>query len=159
MEYLTCILSDRENTGDVQQEEVIGWYFSAFQLPKKVEALWDLFTNTRYVHFPFEVFRNNKAQQLPGRYNLNIFTIDNNWLENVVVRGKTYTKLLAVGFLQLEPMRRRKPVVSPYIPPLGILSGGITNSRQLPRCNFPVHFLVVIINCLANWTPIQQRQT
>ena len=52
-----------------------------------------------------------------------------------------------------------KPVVSPYIPSLRILSGGITNSWQLPRYNLPVHFLVVIINCLANWTPIQQRQS
>ena len=108
--------------------------------------------------FPFEVFRNSKAQHFYGRYDLNTFTIDKYALENVI-RGKTYTKLLAFGFLQLGPIRRRKPVVSPYIPSLGILSGGITNSWQLPRYNLPVHFLVVIINCLANWTPIQQRQS
>ena len=38
MEYLTCILSNWANTGDVEQEKVIGGYFSAFQLREKVEA-------------------------------------------------------------------------------------------------------------------------
>ena len=38
MEYLISILSNRVNTCDVEQEEVIGWYFSAFQLREKVEA-------------------------------------------------------------------------------------------------------------------------